>query len=84
MKAMVTGKVIAVNDSKDKDGKPEKTALIIQEGERYPDQIMNVMSICDELKEGSEYTFPVVVIPYMNKRTGKAGLIAVLDADGVE
>lgn len=84
MKAMVTGKVLSVIDSKDRNGLPEKTALVLQEGERYPDQIMNVKDICDELKEGSEYTFPVVVIPYVNQRTGKAGLIAVLDADDVE
>ncbi len=84
MKAMVTGKVLSVIDSKDKNGLPEKTALVMQEGERYPDQIMNVKAICDEIEVGSEYTFPVVVIPYVNKRTGKAGLIALLDANDVE
>lgn len=84
MKAMVTGRVLAVNDSKDKNGLPEKTAIIMQEGERYPDQIMNVKAIFDDLEEGAEYTFPVVIIPYVSKRNGKAGLLAVLDADTVE
>lgn len=79
MKAFVTGRVLIVKDSKDREGNPEKTAVIMQDGESYPDQILNVSRVAEHLKEGEQYTFPVVVIPYINKRTQKAGLLAVLD-----
>lgn len=81
MKAMMTGRLLTIKDSKDRNGNPEKTAVILQEGEIYPTQVLNVKAICNDVKEGEEYTLPVSILPYINKRTGKASLLAVLDSE---
>lgn len=81
MKAMITGRLMAIKDSEDRDGMPQKTAIILQDGEIYPTQILNVKAICSDVKEGEEYTLPVNIIPYINKRTGKASLLALLDSE---
>lgn len=81
MKALVTGRVLAIKDSKDKAGNPEKTAVILQDGEIYPDQVMNVKAIEGQLKEGEVYVFPVVVIPYYNKHRERPALLAILDSE---
>ncbi len=81
MKALVMGRVLKVKDSKDKEGKPEKTAVILQEGEIYPDQVMNVATIAGSLVEGETYEFPVVIIPYYNKQREKPALLAIYDAE---
>lgn len=78
MNALVIGRVLSIKDSTDKEGRPNKTAIILQDGEVYPEQILNVAEIAHQLKEGELYEFPVTVIPYYNKRREKPALLAIL------
>lgn len=81
MKAKVIGRVLSIKDSKDRDGNPDKTAIILQDGETYPEKIMNVKAIVNQLKVGETYEFPVTVIPYFNKFREKSALLAIYDAE---